>query len=186
MTMTIRPAAPLDADAALPLPLLMQHLKDPADEAETVEAARYGALNWIEQHVGRSLSLRQWKTYWTAVPIPCGALRLPMGPVSAVTAVSYDDPAQIWPSTSYRLSGDDLTTASGLRWNTAFAGLPFAVEYVAGYADLGGEAPALRSAALILAGHLFRNREENSTAVLASMPFGVRMLCEPYRQPVMA
>lgn len=186
MTMTIRPAAPLDADAALPLPLLLQHLKDPVDEVETVEAARYGALNWIELHVGRSLTLRQWKAYWAAAPASCGALHLPMGPVVRVTAVSYDDPAQIWPSTSYRLSGDDLATASGLRWNTAFAGLPFAVDYVAGYADLGTEAPALRSAALILAGHLFRNREENSTAVLASMPFGVRMLCEPYRQPVMA
>lgn len=186
MAMTIRAAAPLDAEAALPLLLLLEHLKNPEDEDAIVDAARHGALAWIEQHVGRSLSLRAWKAFWTAAPSSCGPLHLPMGPIASVTAVSYDAPPQTWSPASYRLSGDDLAAASGLSWRTAFSGMPFTVEYVAGYADLGVDAPALRSAALMLAGHLFRNREENSVAALASMPFGVKMLCEAYRQPVIA
>lgn len=186
MAMTIRVAAPLNVEAVLPLTLLLQHLKDPEDEDLLVDAARHGALAWIEQHVGRSLTRRPWKAFWTAAPACAGPLRLPMGPVASITAVTYDDPAQVWPAASYRLAGDDVMTGSGLAWRSAFAGMPFAIEYVAGYDDIGTEAPAICSAALILAGHLYRNREENSAVALASMPFGVKMLCEPYRQPVIA
>lgn len=186
--MTVRAAAPLDAEAALPFVLLLQHLKEPEEEEALVDASRYGALAWIEHHVGRSLTRRGWVASWTSLDAGCRSLRLPMGPVHDVTAVTYRDSAGAavtWPVDAYRVDGDELATNSRLGWSSAFAGLSFSVAYDAGYDDLGREAPALRSAALLLAGHLFRNREENAAVALASVPFGVTMLCEPFRSPVM-
>lgn len=188
MAMTVRAAAPLDAEAALPFILLVQHLKEPEEEEALIDAARYGALAWIEHHVGRSLTRRGWIASWTSPDVGCRSLLLPMGPVHGVTGVTYRSGVgapTIWAPDAYRLDGDELATSSRLSWSTAFAGLPFSVAYEAGYADLGSEAPALRSAALLLAGHLFRNREENAAVALASVPFGVKMLCEPFRSPVM-
>lgn len=189
MAMTIRSAAPLDAATAMPMTLLMKHLKDPQDDEAIVDAARLGALDWIEKHVGRSLSRRLWVLTPSVRALDTSAIALPMGPVFEITDVRYSSagsPDAVWSADSYRQDGDVLRTASGLTWRAAFSRMSMSVTYVAGYADLGAEAPALLTAALMLAGHFYRNREENAAVVMSSMPFGVRMLCEPYRQPVLA
>jgi uncharacterized phiE125 gp8 family phage protein len=190
MAMMFKAVAPLDAEKALPLRLLLQHLKDPQDDELLVDAARQGALGWIETHVGLSLSLRAWRLMIGPADAPASStIRLPMGPVAEVTKITYAGVgAEIreWPAESWGLLGNEVLTRSGLSWRTGFAGLGCTIDYVAGYADLGREAPALRTAAMLLAAHFYRNREENAAQVLSSMPFGVKMLCEPLRMPVIA
>ena len=187
MAMTFKAAAPLDAEAVLPMALLMQHLKDPEDEPLVIAAARSGALGWIEKRVGVSLTRRAWKATFSGISREDRVLRLPMA-AAAVTAVTYVDDAgvsRVWPAESWRFSGGCLRMASGLSWLSAFADMPLTVEYDAGYEDVASEEPALLTAALMLAGHFYRNREENAAAVLASMPFGVSLLIEDIRLPVL-
>lgn len=188
MAMTIKAAAPLDAEAALPMALLMQHLKDPEDEALVIAAARLGALSWLERRVGISLSRRTWRATFTDFASTVKRLRLPMGATS-VTSVTYLDAynaAHTWPAASWRFEAGELCTMSGLSWPAAFADISVTVEYEAGYLSLGADEPALQTAALMLAGHFYRHREENAATVLASMPFGVEMLISDIRMPVLA
>jgi uncharacterized phiE125 gp8 family phage protein len=166
--------------------LLLQHLKDPEEEELVISAARSGALAWIEKRAKKSLSRRPWLAKCNP---PIDRLELPNGPVASVTTFRYYDQAnvgQVWPASSYRLSGDEITRNSSMSWSTAFGRMAIEIEYIAGYQDLGLEAPALQSAALLLAGHLYRNREQNTSIALASMPFGVEMLIDADRIPVIA
>lgn len=183
MAMSFRATAPLDMEAALPIALLRQHLKvEPDEEPLLVSAARSGALGWIEKRVGQSLSRRGWIATFDA---SADDLRLPMGPVAEVTAFQYRDGAnqlQAWGASNYRVAGDLVAPVCSRP--AARGQMAFTIAYLAGFEDLGTEAPALRSAALMLAGHMFRNREENTAVVMASIPFGVGMLIEDARMPV--
>ncbi|WP_137898345.1 hypothetical protein [Sphingomonas sp. 2SG] len=188
MAMTLKAAAPLDAEAALPMKLLMQHLKDPEGEDLIVASARMGALGWLEKRVGISLTRRRWRATYTDLTPHERVIRLPMGPAS-VDAITYGRSGltpQACPALSYVFDGLDLRTVTGLSWFAAFADMSVTIEYQAGYLDLGAEEPALQTAALLLAGHFYRNREENTAAALANMPFGVEMLIGDIRTPVMA
>jgi uncharacterized phiE125 gp8 family phage protein len=166
--------------------LLLQHLKDPEEEELVIAAARSGALAWIEKRARKSLSRRPWLARCKP---PIERLELPNGPVATVTAFRYYDQAnvgQVWPSSSYRVSGDEIVRNGAVSWGTAFGCAPLEIEYVAGYENLGRDAPELQSAALLLAGHFYRNREQNTAIALASMPFGVELLVEAARIPVIA
>jgi uncharacterized phiE125 gp8 family phage protein len=188
MAMTIKAVAPLDAEAALPMALLMQHLKDPEDEPLVIAAARAGALAWLEKRVGISLTRRAWRASYAGLSPNERAIRLPMGPAS-IDSVSYraaGAAAQVWPAASYAFDGVDLRTATGLSWFAAFADMTVTIDYQAGYLDLGADEPALQTAALMLAGHFYRNREQNAAIALSSMPFGVEMLISDIRMPVLA
>ncbi|WP_161773105.1 head-tail connector protein [Sphingomonas sp. RIT328] len=186
--MTLKAVAPLDAEAALPMKLLMQHLKDPEGEDLIVASARTGALDWLEKRVGISLTRRSWRATYTDLTPHERAIGLPMGPAS-IDAITYSRlgvAPQVWPAASYFFDGIDLRTTSGISMFAAFGDLTVTIDYQAGYLDLGAEEPALQTAALLLAGHFYRNREENTAAALASMPFGVEMLIGDIRTPVMA
>ncbi len=188
MSITIRAAAPLDQEAALPMALLMQHLREPEGEDLVVAAARAGALSWLEKRVGISLSRRPWKATFGGLALSGCAIRLPMGPV-AVSGVTYLDNAsttQPWPADRWDLVGEELRTITAPSWLSAIPGSVLSVAYEAGFENLGSEEPAIQTAALLLAGHFYRNREENAAAVLATMPFGVEMLVEEIRMPVLA
>lgn len=187
MAMTLKAVAPLDAEAALPMALLMQHLKDPEGEDLIVASARMGALGWLEKRVGISLTRRGWRVIYTDLPPHERVIRLPMGPTSidAITYGRFGVTPQAWPATSYAFDGSDLRTVSGISWFAAFADMSVTIDYQAGYLDLGAEEPALQTAALLLAGHFYRNREENTAVTMASVPFGVEMLIGDIRTPVM-
>ena len=185
MAISFRATAPLDMEAALPIALLRQHLKAEEDDDDLViESVRNGALNWIEKRAGQSLSRRGWIAAFDGF---ADDLQLPMGPVVEVTTFQYRDGSnqlQTWAGSNYRVVGDLIAPVC----NRPVVRGPMAlsVAYLAGFTNLGLEAPALRSAALMLAGHLYRNREENAAGVLASMPFGVKLLIEDSRMPVIA
>jgi uncharacterized phiE125 gp8 family phage protein len=180
MAMTIRPAAPLDPEAVLPMALVRLHLKIDADDARAPLALawRTAALAWVEKHSGYSLQRREWIATFDDLS---GGLRLPMGPVASVTSLSYAADAitpQVWPAVSYRLKGDDVITVSGLPMRSAFAGLQVSVEYLAGFVSLADDAPHLQASAMLLLLHLWAGGS------LDDVPATIAMVCDLDRVPV--
>lgn len=182
MAISFRPAAPIAAEAALPMALVRQQLKldDGADQDLLVAATRLAALTWVEKHSGFSLQRRPWVARFDE---PCPELRLPMGPVSGVTAITYRSPADVQlvhPATSYRLRGDIIEAASGPSWLATFGHTSIIVDYEAGFANIATDAAHLQVAALILLMHLWTGGS------LDDVPATVTMLCEPDRMPVIS
>ena len=180
MAVTFAPAAPFDAEVLLPLDLVKLQLKLSDDDARwpLAKAQRLASLIWVEKRSGFSLQRRAWVATFTDL---ADGVRLPMGPVSAVTAFSYRHSAglaQVWPSTSYRLDGNEVVTATGLACRTAFAGMAVTIQYSAGFPSLADDAPHLQMAALLLLLHLW------SGGSLDDVPATVTMLCDLDRVPV--
>lgn len=174
MAISFRPAAPLVAEAVLPMALVRQQLRldDGDDQDLLITATRVAALTWVEKHSGFSLQRRGWVARFDG---PLSFLRLPMGPVWGVTALTYRSEAgaqQVWPTSGYDLRGDILETAIG--------SMSITVEYEAGYENLAIDAPHLQVAALMLLMHLWTGGS------LDDVPATVAKLCEPDRVPVIS
>ncbi|HEU0045084.1 head-tail connector protein [Sphingomonas sp.] len=180
--MTVRPAAPLDAEAVLPLALVKQQVRvTSSDDDVLLEQLRLTALSQIERVCGRSLQRRAWTVTFDRF---ADTARLPIGPVSSVTGVSYLDAAgaaQAVLSADWRLSGDVLRAASV--W--PFARGEVTVTVTAGWLDAKAEAPELVTAALMLVAHWYQNREAVVTGTIATaLPLAVDALISTHRAPV--
>lgn len=115
-------------------------------------------------------------------------IEIPFGPVVTVMAV---DPTGSSSSSSEAVVTpilDDYSTPNRLRppvggWP---AGGPIRIRYAAGYGvdsdDVGEPLPsAIRSAILLVFGHLYANREETTEKAMQSLPLGVEALLRPLR-----
>ena len=189
MAMMVRSIAPLDGEAVLSLATVKVHLKVEDDgEDLLIGAFRDAALDWVERHTGKSLAVRGWEVTFDRFE---DRLRLPREPVSAVTAVGYleaNGNAAALAMDRWRLAGASVVAGAAGTWPLSIAGdAAVTVSFAAGYVNAKAEAPGLIAAALMVVGHLFRNREDVITGTIAtSIPFGAVKLCEAYRTPVFA
>lgn len=117
-------------------------------------------------------------------------LELPLGPVQAVTGITYidtDGQEQTLDPALY----DVFTGARPARIDKAFgASLPAGrrqlsavrVTFTAGYGAAAADVPAdLRAAMLLIVGHLYAHREAVDRGTLAELPMGVSSILERYR-----
>ena len=187
MAMMVRSTAPIDGEAVLSLDRVKMHLKVEDDSDDLlIGAFRDGALDWIEKHTAKSLTRRGWVATLDGF---ADRVRLPREPVVAVTEVGFLDTvgnASVLAQEGWRLAGSALVTGVARSWPATIDGDGgVTVTFQAGFADIASEAPALVTAALLLVGHLYRNREQVITGTIAtSVPFGVTELCSGYRTPV--
>jgi len=151
-----------------------------------VEAAE-AHLDGYAGVLGRALVTQSWRVNAAAFADP---FRLPLGDMISVTSVKYFDGSnvqQTLATTVYGAYTDALSPYLALKygqtWPTVYT-RPDAIEvnWSAGYGPKATDVPeALRHAARLMVGHLYRNREATTTDALAELPLGVALLIEPYR-----
>lgn len=176
----------LDGEAVLPLDMAKAHLRVLDDDSDDLIASlRDAALDMVEQYAEKALVARnfQWRGRLSE------SMQMGIGPVAAISAITYLDAAgaeqTLVPADTLRIAlGDRIEVKTGVDLPEMADGEGVAViTFAAGF---GAPAlplpPTLISAAKLMLGHLFMNREAvtfGSGAV--EMPFGVRQLCAPYK-----
>ncbi|RYE43965.1 MAG: hypothetical protein EOP24_26315 [Hyphomicrobiales bacterium] len=159
---------------------------DPDDTTENtaIEGFISAAREWTELYIGFAVAEQTVELALDAYP--SGAVALEGGPVSAVTSVKYLDASGVEQTLSNALYALDdystpnwLTMAYGTYWPATYAAAnALKVRYVIG---TGTVAASIKAAMLLLAGHLYENREEVSSVQNYAVPMGVKALLSLHR-----
>lgn len=168
------------------LPEVKKHIRAEyhTDDDAYLEGLVAVATTFIEgpNGIGICLSPQSWRLSLDGFPCE---ISIPLGPVSAITSISYTDSAGDSASvTDWRVDFDTepcrLWPARDEAWPAATAE-PGAVKvvFVTGYTTCPKD---LKHAVLLIAGHLYENREAVTSDVKADeLPMGVRAILERYR-----
>lgn len=117
-------------------------------------------------------------------------LQLPFPPLSSVTSVKYRDAANVEQTLATSVYDVDsisepgcITLANGQAWPTlSYQPNPVTVRIVAGYGSNASDVPTvIRSAILMLIGHLYENRESSAPLQIHTVPLGYESLLIPYK-----
>ena len=150
-----------------------------------LEAMRDAAVDMVERYCGVFLAPREG-LIWTSEVLP-DQLRLPVRPVSAITAFAYldgDGSEQSIDPVSLRITaGGVIRPVAGVAWPRVGGGIE--LTFTAGFTDANRPA-ALVAAVKMFTAHLFANREAVSASgsVGGEIPLGFKRLCRAYRLPV--
>lgn len=170
-----------------------------SSEDELIDLYVKAAAASIENSTLRALAEQSWTL--TLDAFPAGAIILPRPPLLSVETLSYIDAN----GDTQEIDGEDLESegfvvdaasepgtirpAYGTNWPTTRA-QPNAVTvvYSAGYAVPEEEEDAeplipddIKSAILLMAGHLYENREATTSTPLTALPMAVDALISPWR-----
>lgn len=187
------------------------HLEAPAygdSDADTLDDTMIdgwisAAREHCEAFLGLSLSMRTIEAALDTFPTESAdgdtAIELPMGPVVEIVQVTIgavgegtsggsDDTQTLLDPTSYEVDDyrrPNLLVPTALTWPTGSGRNAVKIRYLAGYGvDSDGGTPmpkSIRAAMLLIVGHLYANREENTETALAALPLGVEALLRPHR-----
>lgn len=162
---------------------------DPLDDA-MIEAWITAAREHCESFLGLSLAVRVLEIALDAFPDDAEAIELPMGPVIDIVRVSWGD------GSDDEMDADEFTLDDysvphclkpvGAAWPVVTAATnAIKVRYLAGYGDASDGAEELpkviRSAMLLVIGHLYENRSESTEKAMERLPLGVTALLRPHR-----
>jgi uncharacterized phiE125 gp8 family phage protein len=160
---------------------------DDSDPSAIAEVTLYlaAAVAHVEQYLGTPLTTRTV----TALADYFGDFeRLPFGPVSSITSVSYvdaDGATQTLAGSVYRLIASGIDAFIELKpeqaWPTTKAGERITVTAVVGYTGLPFD---IRAAILLTTAHLYTNREATGPSTTADLPAGVAALLCNHRRGV--
>ncbi|RZJ01819.1 MAG: phage gp6-like head-tail connector protein [Brevundimonas sp.] len=167
------------------LDLVKAHLRvDHADDDVLIQAfidAACGHIDGPAGWLGRSIWAQTLELRQDGL---CGRVRLPYGPVTAITTVKTVDTngvEQTMSSSDYLLTnGGDLVLAHGASWPSVRGDTEgVRIRYAAGFAALPG---AILSAVLLMVGDLYSNRETVGEVTGAiQMSTTVANLLSPFR-----
>jgi uncharacterized phiE125 gp8 family phage protein len=144
----------------------------------------------VEAASGRALIAQSWRLVLDAWPRD-GVVRLPVGPATALTAVTAydaDDTPHELATGQFRLDGAGVPAL--LLAPPAVEGMPalrsrrgIEIDFVAGYGEAGTDVPEdLRQAVRVLVGYWFENRDVAVAPNGADGPAGLARLLTPYRR----
>jgi len=171
------------------------HLRvDISDDDDLITAIIKAAREWCEEYLDRTLIHTQWTMRMDAFPWEFKLPRPPMAQAgtTTVTSVTYTLETQATATldtSEYRV--DRNSTPGVVR--TVYAGTwpghladanAVSVTWWGGYGADGTSVPeAIRSAMLLLIGHLYENRQAAvaTGAVPQDVPFGVKALLDTHR-----
>lgn len=175
-------------DAVLPIAAAKLHCRvSHDDEDDLIGALRDAAVDLIEQMSSVYLNPRTG-LIWTGAGFG-PSMRLGVGPVSAVTAISYVDASGAdvaLDSGAWRLGPrGEVLPAIGTEWPLDCAG-PVTVTFNAGLATAAtGPGPRLVQAVRMMLAHFYDQREAvTGASVRMEVPLGVRQLVSSARVPV--
>lgn len=162
------------------------HLKvDGSEEDDLITIFIQSAREMVEQFTNRSL-ITQTRTLKLDY-FPCNeSITLTNGPVSAITSIHYydeDETSTPLPSDDYwtDLSSDIPRITIKESWPST-KDMPNAVTivYVCGYGSASNVPAPLRSALLLILGHLYENRQQVISGQAMEIPFGAQALMSSY------
>jgi uncharacterized phiE125 gp8 family phage protein len=151
------------------------------DEDALIGAYLAAAKRWAENFTGRIIGRREVVRHFSGFG---SGIVLLDGPDPEVTSVSYLDAAgDAQTFADYRVVNGEpaaLLLAVGASWPSVGNPAGIEVTLTAGYAD--DEIPEdLEAAILLMAGHLYANRETVTDGAPSEVPFGSTILAHPYR-----
>lgn len=143
-----------------------------SDENALLEAMVTAARQWVEEYLGRQLTMATWTLHLDEFPYD-GAIELPRPPLLTVSSVKYYDSArtlQTLAGSSYYshvYTGPEapmgrVELAVGEAWPSIFNGEgAVQIAYTAGYGATAMSVPLqIRQAIKILAGEMYERREQ--------------------------
>lgn len=175
------------ADAKAQIRLTVPEVEDDDFVEQLIEAAT-AVYDGPDGTLGRclmpqTLELGLSGFYWDTWV--CRGLRLPCGPVSAITSIKYTDASgveQTFDTANYSLTGDSILAAYGITFPQTRYGLAAVrIRYVAGYEDAERVPAPIRHAIKLLVGHFYANRETVSDKQTFEVPITCDRLVAPYR-----
>lgn len=182
---TVAPAAPIITTTEAKAHLRVDFSEDDTLIGALITTATDYLDGWSGV-MGRALITQTWTR--KADGFPCSdMIRLPLPDVQSATVAYYDSDGDAQSFSSFYLvtdaEGSYLQLYDNATWPTTDT-RPDAitVTMVCGYGDAATDVPGpVLSAALLLVGHLYENREAVGDDRLSEVPFGVGMLIAPYR-----
>lgn len=170
-----------------------QHLRVDHEEDDTlitslIDAATDHLDGW-SGILGRCLVSQTWRQSFACRPAG-RVLRLPFGAVSEAEIIYYDpdDAPQTFAADGWELVEDARSSMIRLRDGASWPSLAkrsdaMSVDMVTGYGTAEQVPHALRTAALLLVAHWYRNREAvNVGNITSALPLSVASLIAPYRR----
>jgi uncharacterized phiE125 gp8 family phage protein len=153
------------------------------DDAD-IEVMIKSAREWCEQYTGKSFAVQ---TIELALDdFPDNEIELPLAPIKTIVSVKYADTSAVEQTASSALySLDDYSTPNWLLltsdsvWPESL-GSANNVKVRMTTSDSAIPAP-VTSAILLIIGHLYENRQENTVIEMSALPMGVFNLLQPYR-----
>lgn len=154
-------------------------------EDTLISALITAAREYCEGYLNRALINQTWYLWLDDWPDE-DYIKVPLPPLASVTAVTYydtDDTAATFASTYYYVDTNNEPGRICLNYGESWPSTtlrPYngvCVEYVCGYGATSASVPAMiKSAMLLLLGHLYENREAGTERALTEIPFGVKAL----------
>lgn len=189
MLFQLAPAAvPADyGEGILPLVAAKAHLRVVDDEDDDLIAAlRDAAIDMVEGCCGLFLA-RRTDLVWESTGFG-PRMMLGRGPAAQVASVTYRGPGGstvTLAADKYRLGPHGrLLPAFGTEWPSDCEGL-VTVTFDAGFEDVAAEQPKLLAAVRMALTTLYDIRGDVVTGtIVASVPMGVRAICDSVRMPV--
>lgn len=158
-----------------------------ADEEALISALIVAARAHAEAWTHRCFVTQTWELVLDC--FPSWTLEFPNAPLASVESITYVDTAgeeQTLDAAEYQVDTKTdpgrLMPAYGLHWPATREQLnAVTIRFVCGYGDAEDVPAPIKAAILLIVGHLFRNREENSNFPLHELPLGADRLLAPYR-----
>lgn len=183
--------------ATLPVTLAMAklHLRlDAGDDDVLTLLYASAATARIEGMIEKALITQQWKEQFNRFPACGEVIGLSRPPVQTIDSIEYydsDDALQTLGTEVYTFLADGSGAFVSLQVDQAWPSTSVredavTITYTAGYGDNPQDVPPdIRSAVLLVAGHLYENREATAGAAMsglsAELPLSVHWLLADYR-----
>jgi uncharacterized phiE125 gp8 family phage protein len=169
------------------------HLREDGDDQNgVIEGLITAARQHVEKYTRRALLPQTWDLVLDT--FPCGAIMLPLAPVTAISSVAYYDTAgtlQTWSASLYRTHlptgpwamPGQLEPIYGESYpSTQNRSQAVTVRFVAGYANAAAVPGPILAGLKILVGHWYESREPIVTGTIVSpIPTSVDALLWPFK-----
>ena len=174
--------APITLDQA------KDHLRVTIDDDDSlISELIISARVWTEVYLRRALLTQTWELYLDQFP---DCIELPYSPIQSVTSVKYidsDGAEQTLATSEYSVYEKKepglIVEAYDKTWpSTRSVKDAVTVQYIAGWQNAINIPGTIKSAMLLLIGHLYENREQSIIGVQVNeIPFGIEALLHPHR-----
>ena len=161
----VQPALPVTVDRARKACRI-----DDTSEDDLIELYIRSALATAELRC--NIAFQPQTLEWTIDGFPSGRLRLPIGPVTSITSITYRDANGTDQTVAGALDADDWISGT---WPTGSA---VRIQYEAGR----GTPEDVQLAILLMVGLYFDNRAEASDAAMNPIPFGAEMILRQHHR----